>query len=93
MGKEPQLFPESLKCHVCLSLNELLWPTFVGGRRDLKMYAGLSWCFGPRLWDFGQLFFSVGGGEVLHENVYRAFLDVLDGPQRPGTIMMIMNNC
>ena len=32
-------------------------------------------------------------GEVLHENVYRAFLDVLDGPQRPGTIMMIMNNC
>ena len=61
MGKEPQLFPQSLKCHVCLSLNELLWPTFVGGRRDLKMYAGLSWCFGPRLWDFGQLFFSVGG--------------------------------
>ena len=49
---------------------------------------------------FGTLdnFFFWGGGgnereEVLHENVYRAFLDVLDGPQRSGTIMMIMNNC
>ena len=43
-----------------------------------------------------SFFFFLGGGErekVLHENVHRAFLDVLDGPQRSGTIMMIMNNC
>ena len=62
----------------------------------MQGFRGLSDLSFWTLDNFSYLFLGGGGVErekVLHENVHRTFLDVLDGPQRPGTIIRIINNC